>query len=298
MASNNSPVILFCVVFGIVIFSLFALNINKIKSVLEETHFVESVFSKEPVKPNSTENNVNVAQTNTEPEKQIEFTIRDYPDDDFELPLSFSDQPASPITLQQADAQQNQDITAVNELTGSEELTIQQNKPTDETVPLQKSQTAKKENSEIQETVQPGTKMSDVSLYFMAIDNAGNLIRKEVKRSIPASASPLTSAINTLIGGTSADEADKGLLSLIPDGTSLLSATVKDKIAYLNFSDDFQWNKYGVEGYFGQLIQIVYTATTYSTVESVQFLIEGQKQDYLGSEGVWIGTPLSRSSFK
>ena len=43
-------------------------------------------------------------------------------------------------------------------------------------------------------------------------------------------------------------------------------------------------------------MQIVYTATEYSTVNSVQILIDGQKKEYL-SEGVWIGSPLSRSSF-
>ena len=44
-------------------------------------------------------------------------------------------------------------------------------------------------------------------------------------------------------------------------------------------------------------MQIVYTATEFSTVKSVQFLIDGQKKEYLGSEGVWIGSPLSRTSF-
>jgi len=46
------------------------------------------------------------------------------------------------------------------------------------------------------------------------------------------------------------------------------------------------------------LRQIVYTATSFSTVNSVQFIIEGQREDYLGSEGTWIGSPLSRSSFQ
>ncbi|QTQ17448.1 GerMN domain-containing protein [Treponema parvum] len=68
-------------------------------------------------------------------------------------------------------------------------------------------------------------------------------------------------------------------------------------MAFLNFSEEFEYNPYGVEGYLGQLMQIVYTATSFSTVDSVQFLIEGQKKDYLGSEGVWIGSPLARSSF-
>lgn len=87
-------------------------------------------------------------------------------------------------------------------------------------------------------------------------------------------------------------------MSLIPEGTKLLSATITDKTAYLNFSEEFQYNKYGVEGYLGQLMQIVYTATSFSSIESVQFLINGQKETYLGGEGVWIGSPLPRSTFK
>ena len=158
-----------------------------------------------------------------------------------------------------------------------------------------------KETEEIKNpepAAKPDVPKRDISLYFMYIDSTGNLIRKETNRQIAATDSPLTATIQALLGGTNTEEESKGYISLIPDGTVLLSATVKNKVAYLNFNDSFQWNKYGVEGYFGQLIQIVYTATTFSTVDSVQFLIEGMKQDYIGSEGVWIGSPLSRASFK
>ena len=65
----------------------------------------------------------------------------------------------------------------------------------------------------------------------------------------------------------------------------------------LNFSGEFEFNQYGIEGTRGQLQQIVFTATAFPTVESVQFLVDGEKRDYLGSEGVWIGSPLSRNNF-
>ena len=86
-------------------------------------------------------------------------------------------------------------------------------------------------------------------------------------------------------------------MSLIPSGSKLIGASVKDGVATLNFNENFEFNTYGVEGSIGQLMQIVYTATEFSTVKSVQFLIEGEKKEYLGSEGQWIGTPLARSSF-
>ena len=86
-------------------------------------------------------------------------------------------------------------------------------------------------------------------------------------------------------------------MSLIPEGTRLLGASVKNGVATLNFSEEFEFNPVGVEGYIAQLTQLVFTATEFSTVKSVQFLIEGEKKDYLGSEGQWIGSPLARSSF-
>ena len=101
-----------------------------------------------------------------------------------------------------------------------------------------------------------------------------------------------------------ADENTLGLIwrwrndNNIPEGTKLLGARVANKTATLNFSESFSFNKYGVQGYLGQLMQIVYTATSFSTIDNVQFLIEGQKLEYLGGEGVWIGSPLSRISFK
>ena len=86
-------------------------------------------------------------------------------------------------------------------------------------------------------------------------------------------------------------------MTLIPRGAKLLSARVSNGIAYLNFNEAFEINTDGAEGYNHQLEQIVFTATSFSTVNSVQFLIEGKKLKYLGSEGVWIGSPLSRSQF-
>ena len=110
--------------------------------------------------------------------------------------------------------------------------------------------------------------------------------------------SPLTYAINELLKGPSLGNSnEKNCMSLIPTGTKLLSAKVQNGVAYLNFNENFDINPYGVEGYVNQLMQIVYTATSFSTVTSVQFLIEGEKREYLGSEGQWIGSPLSRNSF-
>lgn len=135
------------------------------------------------------------------------------------------------------------------------------------------------------------------TLFFVTIDPDGRVLRKETSRELPQTDSPLSETLKALFRGTVSAEADKGFRSLIPAGTRLLSVTVKDGVATVNVSEDFQFNQFGIEGYIGQLAQVVFTATAFPTVTSVQFLVEGQRREYLGAEGVWIGTPLDRGKF-
>jgi len=134
-------------------------------------------------------------------------------------------------------------------------------------------------------------------LYLVRVDEDGAISRHEVKRTVAASDSPMTDALEALMMGPNTDELNRGFISLIPSEARLISAQVRGSTAYLNFSEAFMYNRYGIEGYAGQLKQIVYTATGFSTVKDVQILIDGQKRDYLGGDGVYIGKPLSRASF-
>jgi spore germination protein GerM len=135
------------------------------------------------------------------------------------------------------------------------------------------------------------------TLYFIRVDDDGTISRHDVQRTVSVSDSPMSDALAALMAGPDADEISRGFISLIPSGTRLLSAQVRGSTAYLNFNDAFMYNRYGIEGYAGQLKQIVYTATVYPTVKDVQILIDGQKREYLGGDGVYIGKPLSRASF-
>ena len=141
------------------------------------------------------------------------------------------------------------------------------------------------------------TKVRSATLYFVHIDGDGVMARQEVKRTIPATDSPLTDSLQSLLKGPGEDELRKELITLIPQGTKLLSAQVRGTTAYLNFSESFMYNSYGIEGYAGQLKQVVWTATAFPTVQDVQILVEGERRDFLGGEGVYIGRPLSRNSF-
>lgn len=160
-----------------------------------------------------------------------------------------------------------------------------------------KDEPAKQEKTGDTKTQVQTQETRDAALYFISVDNSGTLVREKIIRQVKKTDSPLTMAINSLLAGPTSGENQKGIISLIPSGTKLLSATVKNGTAVLNFNESFQFNTKGIEGCRGQLMQIVYTATEFSTVDNVQFLIEGQRKEFLGTEGIRIGYPLSRTSF-
>ena len=140
-------------------------------------------------------------------------------------------------------------------------------------------------------------KARPATLYFVRIDDDGVIVRQDVRRMIPASDAPLTDALAALMSGPDESELRQHLVSLIPVGTRLLGVRVQGTTAIVDLSEPFMYNHYGIEGYAGQLKQIVYTATSFPTVHDVQILIDGERHDYLGGEGVYIGKPLSRNSF-
>lgn len=142
----------------------------------------------------------------------------------------------------------------------------------------------------------PKTSSKPRAVYFIRIDSDGVIARTKATRELPASDTPLVDALQALLAGPSEAEAKKGLVTLINPQARLLSATVRGTTAYLNFSDEFQINSYGIEGYAGQLRQVIWTATEFPNVKDVQILLEGRRVDYLGAEGIWIGSPLGRSA--
>jgi hypothetical protein len=133
------------------------------------------------------------------------------------------------------------------------------------------------------------------AIYFTRVDNDGVILRSKVSRKLTVSDSPMLDSLTALLAGPGAEEQRRGMVSLIPKNTRILAATVRGSTAYISFSEDFQYNTYGVEGYAAQLKQVVWTVTEFPNITDVQILIEGRRVDYLG-EGIWIGGPLNRDS--
>ncbi|MCL2442721.1 MAG: GerMN domain-containing protein [Treponema sp.] len=159
-------------------------------------------------------------------------------------------------------------------------------------------QPAQTNQQQIQPPPQPPqpTPMQTRAIYFAQVDRDGQIRQSRVTRSLPASNTPMRDALNAMLTGPSSTELNGNLLSFIPQNTRLLSATIQGTTAYVNFSENFLFNTYGVEGYVAQLKQIVWTVTEFQNVNDVQILIEGQRRDYL-AEGIYIGAPIRRESF-
>ena len=118
-----------------------------------------------------------------------------------------------------------------------------------------------------------------------------------VKRDIDYTDSPLKAAIEKLLLGPSDTEDAKGLSSSIPGGVRLLSVTIKNRTACLDFNSQIETGV-GISLLESRLYQIVYTATQFENVKQVQFLIEGKIRAKFGSENINIRKPYSRLSTK
>lgn len=198
-------------------------------------------------------------------------------------------------------SQKDEKLKTQAEISEKNSEKIEQKEPESESeTKLAQEKPLKSETKETAKTVAENQKTATVAakICFVAIDSDGIVIRKEVSRQV-AKDSPLTASINSLLAGPTAAETKAGCRTLIPAGTKLYSAVVKNGVAALNFSEEIKFNPNGVEGYLGQFMQIVYTATNFSTVQSVQILIEGQKIDFLDDLPYFrIGVPLSKASFR
>lgn len=106
----------------------------------------------------------------------------------------------------------------------------------------------------------------------------------------------LEDTLAALLAGVTVDEAAMGLSSTIPEGTELLGVEVTDGVANVNLSGEFESGG-GSLSMMGRVAQIVYTATRFDDVDSVQFLLEGTPLDTLGGEGLIIDQPQNRAAW-
>ncbi|GAB1482574.1 GerMN domain-containing protein [Treponema sp.] len=279
-ANSSGTGCLLWIAFLIILIGLFLFNRDTIAKTLRDTRFLEHIGRvDEEAKPK--EENKPASDTEEPAGPSIE------------APTPKVEIKPAPETKNTPEKTTPEKIPPVQDVPKKPEAGLEP-KPLPETKPRVSEKPSNKPETKTPTPVEPELKQRLV--YYVIVDNSGSIIRTTAKRYIPNSDSPLTDVLAALIAGPSKEEANKAYSTLIPPGTRLLSAIVRGTTAYLNFSEEFQFNSYGIEGYAAQLRQVIWTTTEFPNIKDVQILIEGRRIDYLGFEGVWIGSPLNRDS--
>lgn len=287
---NRSLGCFFWIAFILLVALLFFINKNNISRVLEKTN-AASIFQKkgaEEEKPNEVDLSgiqqeiEKIRAEETETEKKIEKETSESKTNK----SSAQNQNLAKTGLEKDEKNNKNEQkkeSSKKEINGEEQI-----KQTPET---------KKEEKKSDKKPKKKAEKRKAKIYLVKIESDGKLVRKALMRELVKTDSPLSDAIQSLLQGPTTAEAKQGYRSFIPPDTKLLSIEVKNSVAEINLSEEFQFNRYGIEAYQAQLAQIVFTACEFSTVSSVQFLIQNNKKEYLGAEGIWIGSPLSVNSF-
>ena len=113
---------------------------------------------------------------------------------------------------------------------------------------------------------------------------------------VPKSVAVARAAMGALLEGVPSGDRYASVSSAIPAGTELLGLTVKNGIATVDLSTEFDSGG-GTASMQYRLAQVVYTLTQFSTVKSVVFQIDGQTVTVFGSEGIVLAGPVGRSDF-
>lgn len=103
-------------------------------------------------------------------------------------------------------------------------------------------------------------------------------------------------AIRELIAGPTAEEQDTELSTSVPPDTLLLGLTIRDGIATIDLSREFEAGG-GSMNILSRLAQVVYTLTQFPTVDEVVFHLDGEPVRVFSGEGVVLEDPVSRADY-
>lgn len=103
-------------------------------------------------------------------------------------------------------------------------------------------------------------------------------------------------AMLALLAGPDAEDRARGLASAVPAGSRLLGITVRDSIATVDLSRDFESGG-GSTAVRMRLAQLVYTLTRVRGVRSVRLWLEGQPVTTFSGEGLEVSMALTRNDF-
>ena len=116
-------------------------------------------------------------------------------------------------------------------------------------------------------------------------------------RVVPKSTGVARSAMNALLDPDAVLARYSQLSTGIPSGTKLLGITIKNGVATVDFSSEFESGGGSASAAY-RLGQVTYTLTQFPTVRAVLFQVEGRTVTTFGSEGIVLDGPQTRKDFE
>src|SRR5688500_3930700 len=134
-----------------------------------------------------------------------------------------------------------------------------------------------------------------IRAYFVLDGDVGVEGLVPTLREVPKTTAVARAAMETLLRADIL--ADDNLASAIPVGTRLVGLTIRDGIATVDLSREFESGG-GSASAFYRLGQVTYTLTQFPTVRAVLFQVEGKTVTTFGSEGIVLEGPQARDDFE
>lgn len=116
-------------------------------------------------------------------------------------------------------------------------------------------------------------------------------------RLVPKSTGVARAAMNALLDPEAVLAKYSQLSTGIPSGTKLLGIAIKNGVATVDFSSEFESGGGSASAAY-RLGQVTYTLTQFPTVRAVLFQVEGRTVTTFGSEGIVLDGPQTRKDFE
>ena len=135
-----------------------------------------------------------------------------------------------------------------------------------------------------------------IRAYFVLDGDVGVEGLVPTLREMPETTAVARAAMDALLDADILADYDD-LASAIPAGTRLLGLTIRDGIATVDLSREFEAGG-GTTTTLYRLGQVTYTLTQFPTVRAVLFRVEGQTVTTFGSEGLVLDGPQTRRDYE
>ena len=145
----------------------------------------------------------------------------------------------------------------------------------------------------------PSTPVATVVLraYYVLDGDVGVEGLVPTLRVVPKTAAVARASLDALLDSAAIRDAYQQISSAIPPGTRLLGVSIKDGVATVDLSREFESGGGSASSSY-RLGQVVYTLTQFSTVRAVLFQVEGRTVTTFGPEGIILDGPQTRADFE